>query len=62
MVSRVGGMLSPIFLSLHEQVTWLPGCIFGTLAILAGLATLKMPETRGKSLPMTFDDADKLYK
>jgi len=33
-----------------------PQIVFGSLAILAGIAALKLPETRGKRLPETIEE------
>ena len=62
MASRIGGMLSPVFGSLYEVVSWLPGSIFGGCAIVAGLLSFFLPETHGIPMLMNFDEAHLLYE
>lgn len=61
MVSRVGAILTPVFLSLHDVISWLPSIIFAGTSIIGGIASLYLPETRGKQLLETFNDAKELY-
>ncbi|XP_078688676.1 organic cation transporter protein-like [Branchiostoma floridae x Branchiostoma belcheri] len=62
MWSRVGGIASP-FVMLSEQV-WgpLPYLIFGGLSVVAGLAALLLPETRGVRLPDTLEEGENFGK
>lgn len=52
-----------IFVILQSQVVSgdfgrvLPMCIFGILAILAGLLSILLPETNKRELPETLEDA-----
>ena len=62
MISRVGGFCSPLFLALHEQVSWLPGFIFGSTALLAGCIVMVLPETLNEPMMMNFEDAANLYR
>jgi len=62
MISRLGGILAPVFLSLYELVTWLPGVIFGSFAIVAGVLSFYFPETYGVPMLMSFEEANMLYK
>ena len=61
MFSRTAGMLSPVISDLYDKVSWLPGSLFGGIAVIAAILTLMLPETRGKPLIMTFEDAQNLY-
>ena len=61
MFSRTAGMLSPVISDLYDKVSWLPGSLFGGIAVIAAVLTLMLPETRGKPLIMTFEDAHNLY-
>ena len=61
MTSRIGGIISPVFLSLYDVVSWLPGVLFGGFAIAAGVLSFWFPETLGVPMLMNFDDAEKLY-
>lgn len=60
--ARFGGMCTPIVLALYGLRSWLPGATLSILAICAGCTSLYFPETYGKSSPMTFDEANRLYK
>ena len=37
MISRIGGILTPVILALYDKVSWLPGLIFGGFAVIAGV-------------------------
>lgn len=60
--SRFGGILVPLLLILDEVWESLPVVLFGTLAIVAGLLCLLLPETKGKPLPSTMEDIEKLNR
>ncbi|XP_045121222.1 organic cation transporter protein-like [Portunus trituberculatus] len=54
MMSRIGAMVSPFITDLVGTIyPWAPFVVFGTGALLAGLGTLMLPETRGQTLPET---------
>ncbi|KAK7503120.1 hypothetical protein BaRGS_00005746 [Batillaria attramentaria] len=60
--ARVGGIASPYIASLNIFVggdfgTALPSLVFGGLSVLAGVASLWLPETRSRQLPETIEDA-----
>ena len=39
---------------------WSPGVVFGTLSVLAGVATLLLPETNGRPLPQTVEQIERM--
>lgn len=41
----------------HVGPSWIPFFVYGGFAIAAGVADLALPETRGKPLPETIEDA-----
>ncbi|XP_071800669.1 organic cation transporter protein-like isoform X2 [Asterias amurensis] len=58
MASRIGGILSPLILLLRDTWEPLPLVLFGGPSILAGLLALLLPETKGRSLPETVEEAE----
>ncbi|KAJ7996311.1 hypothetical protein DPEC_G00235780 [Dallia pectoralis] len=58
MMGRIGAMTAPMVLLIEETVPWLPGCIYGVVAISCGLAAFFLPETVGGALPDTMQDVD----
>eukprot|EP00058_Branchiostoma_floridae_P003256 XP_002588744.1 hypothetical protein BRAFLDRAFT_238294 [Branchiostoma floridae] len=62
MWSRVGGIASPFVML--SQTVWgpLPYLIFGGLSVLAGLAAMLLPETRGVRLPDTLEEGENFGK
>ena len=61
MVSRLGGIAAPGILGIQELVRWLPGVLFGVLAILAGGFSWFLPETYGCPMLMSFEQANEFY-
>ena len=57
MCARIGGMLAPQILELSRIWGPLPLILFGGLSVLAGGLALFLPETSGKPLPQTIEDA-----
>lgn len=60
--ARTGGMIAPYIPDLSQIVSGdigrvLPMCIFGGLAIIAGLLSILLPETNKRRLPETLDNA-----
>ena len=41
-----------------DYVWWVPNSLIGLLAVAAGFVTLLLPETRGKTLPDTIEEAE----
>ena len=62
MSSRVGGILAPMILLIGDYWEPLPYMVFGTLAILAGLTSLLLPETKGQQLPETLEEGENFGK
>ena len=62
MMGRVGAILSPYVarLGVLTGKEWLPMAVFAGAALLSGSLTLFLPETKGKTLPRTMDEAEKL--
>ena len=62
MCGRIGAIISPYIALLKSYGTWIPLIIFGANALLSGLLVLLLPDTLGKELPETIQDALKLGK
>ena len=62
MMGRVGAILSPYVarLGLLTGIVWLPMAVFAAAAIVSGSLTLLLPETKGKTLPRTMQEAERL--
>ena len=60
-VGRFGGMVAPWveMLGKHHH-TLIPPLVFGSTALLASVLALVLPETYGKQLPYTIEEAEKL--
>lgn len=56
-MSRVGALASPFAFFMQKYYKPLPYIVFGITAIFGGLIYLVMPETLGKKLPTTVEDA-----
>ena len=56
---RVGGAVSPFVVDLVSELHALaPSAVFGTVVLLASLATLLLPETNGRPMPETVKDVE----
>ncbi|CAG4967617.1 unnamed protein product [Colias eurytheme] len=53
-------VISPYIVYLGNFVPWLPLAIIGVIAILGMLFSLPVPETAGKEMPQTFEDAENM--
>ncbi|XP_077984338.1 organic cation transporter protein-like isoform X2 [Glandiceps talaboti] len=62
MLGYIGGILAPQLLLLSSIWQPLPPIILGIMAILAGVASLLLPETRGKKLPETMEEGERFGK
>lgn len=56
--SRIGGILCPFVVLMGEQNRSLPMFIFACMSLVAGLAGLKLPETKGHPMPETLEDLE----
>ncbi|CAN9503276.1 unnamed protein product [Ophioblennius macclurei] len=57
-VSRAGGLLSPLLNMLAVYHWSIPTIVFGTLSIVSGGVGFLLPETKSKELPDTTDEAE----
>ncbi|CAH1251989.1 SLC22A5 [Branchiostoma lanceolatum] len=62
MSARVGGMVAPFVNLLGSYWAPMPYVIFGGVSIAAGLLALLLPETVGKELPATIEEAENIGK
>ena len=62
MIEQFGGIISPVFLHIHDIYSWLPGTVFGLTSIVAGLMSLYLPETYNLQMMMSFEDASSMYR
>lgn len=60
--SRIGGILCPFVVLMGEQSRSLPMFIFACMSLVAGLAGLKLPETKGRPMPETMEDLERSEK
>nr|XP_022903983.1 organic cation transporter protein-like [Onthophagus taurus] len=58
--ARIGSTLAPFVPLIGKYVQVLPMILFAGVSILAGLLSLKLPETLGSKLPETIEEADNL--
>lgn len=58
MTARVGSMVAPFVIDLQVFGSWVPPLMFGIPAILAGFATLLLPETKGREVMTTIEEAE----
>lgn len=58
MFARMGGVLAPAINMLHNHSTMIPLVIFGTSPLLGAVLALALPETAGRPLPDTVEDAE----
>ncbi|EFO15376.2 hypothetical protein LOAG_13134, partial [Loa loa] len=62
MVAGSGLILAPYVVRLGDYLRILPLIIMGLLAISAGIASLFLPETMGKPIPQTLEEAERFGK
>eukprot|EP00057_Strongylocentrotus_purpuratus_P023296 XP_011677770.1 PREDICTED: organic cation transporter protein-like [Strongylocentrotus purpuratus] len=62
MFSRVASMLAPLILTLDKFWAPMPLVIYGSVAVLAGILALFLPETRGLTLPETRAEGENFGK
>lgn len=61
MAGRIGGIISPFINNFHTSIPWLPATIFGSACLLGGMALLTLPETLGRPLMNTVEEANNYY-
>ena len=57
-IAMIGPIVIPIINHMGQRMLVLPLIIMGSLLIVGGLASLFLPETRGKNLPQTLEDGE----
>ncbi|XP_061926082.1 solute carrier family 22 member 4-like [Entelurus aequoreus] len=55
-VARLGSCITPYLLELRSYAKFLPYIVLGSLAVLAALATILLPESFGRPLPDSMQD------
>merc|ERR1712024_372384 len=60
LVSKLGGTLSTTVAALADIHPVIPTLIFTVMAITSGFLTLFLPETKGKKMPESFEDIEKV--
>ena len=60
-LGRFGGMIAPWIERLGKIYhPYIPAIVFGVNALLAGLLAIMLPETHGRDLPYTIEEAEQL--
>lgn len=59
---RTGALMSPVFLYMGKKYTWLPGVVYGSINLLAGILSWWYPETRGEPMMLTINQATAWYE
>lgn len=57
-VARLGAMVAPFVPILGNYMASLPLLLFGTVSFIGGILSLFLPETLGKKLPDTVEEAE----
>ncbi|XP_032194699.1 solute carrier family 22 member 16 isoform X2 [Mustela erminea] len=57
MVSRLGSIVAPFWVYLSNAWTFLPQLVVGILAFVSGMLSLMLPETMGRPLATTWEEA-----
>ena len=61
MAGRIGGIVAPLLTGI-TSMPWLYPLIFGVLCVLAGFLILFLPETAGKPMLSTIEEAEAYYR
>ena len=61
-MARLGGFMAPYIAGLGVTNTSLPFLVFGISAIIGGLSSVMLPETRGAQLPETVEDVERIVR
>lgn len=56
--NRFGGILCPGIVALGDHSKSIPMLVFAVCILVSGVVGLKLPETKGRALPETFEDVD----
>ena len=59
-LGRIGGMIAPWIGGLSSYHPYVPVLVFGSIALLAGVSALWLPETQGRTLPYTIQESELL--
>ena len=59
-MARIGGFIAPYISGIGVASSHTPFLIFGGSALLGGLASIFLPETRGEKLPETVQDVEEI--
>ena len=60
-LGRFGGMIAPWIERLGKMYhPYIPAIVFGVNALLAGVMAIMLPETQGRELPYTIEEAEQL--
>ena len=62
MSARIGGIIAPLILIFGDYWQPLPLIVFGSVAVIAGLLVLFLPETKGRTLPETIEEGERFGK
>ncbi|CAG0893104.1 unnamed protein product, partial [Cyprideis torosa] len=60
MISRIGALLAPVVFRLADYWRPLPAVATGSAILISGILVLFLPETKGKDLPETIEEAEDL--
>jgi len=61
MVGRIGGVCAPFINKLWKEIPWLPPTVYGIFCIIGGLALFLLPETSGRPMLNTIEEAEAYY-
>merc|ERR1711937_529573 len=59
---RLGGMLGPQIFKIQKFISWLPGVIVAGFAVIAASLSFSLPETVGKPLLQSLEEAEVYYE
>jgi len=60
-MARVGGAVSPLMFGLDGTIPWFSNTIFASLAFIAAISSLFLPETLGMPMSQTMEEAESNY-
>lgn len=58
MMARVGSMVAPFVVGTKDIAEWVPPLLFAIVPLIAGLLAFLMPETKGRELMTTLEEAE----